>query len=123
MEKAFGVSYPTVKARLDPASPAQLQLVEVAVEPSSSASRPPTRSDDVLGMLERGERSADEAADKLEAIAMPPLWLWLQVQAPERRPVRVWLPLFLVWLLLLPFAVLVLVVALARRTSSWRCSA
>ena len=64
MEKAFGVSYPTVKARLNRIA-AQLQLVEVAVEPSSSASAPADSSDDVLGMLERGEISADEAADKL----------------------------------------------------------
>jgi len=40
---------------------------------------------------------------------LPPLSLWLAVDSPERRPVRLWLPLFLVWLLLLPLVVLALV--------------
>jgi hypothetical protein len=60
MEKAFGISYPTVKNRLNRIA-AQLQLVEVEVEA-------PTRTaadEDVLGMLERGEISADEAAERL----------------------------------------------------------
>jgi len=56
MEKAFGVSYPTVKNRLNRIID-QLQLVEVgAASPAQ---------DDVLGMLERGEISADEAAERL----------------------------------------------------------
>lgn len=59
MEKAFGVSYPTVKNRLNRIAD-QLKLVEVAVVPSA-----PQAKDDVLGMLERGEISADEAARKL----------------------------------------------------------
>ena len=54
MEKAFGISYPTVKNRLNRIIE-QLQLVEVA----SSA------GDDALGLLERGEISADEAAERL----------------------------------------------------------
>lgn len=56
MEKAFGVSYPTVKSRLNRIV-SQLQLVEVVDSP-----REP---DDVLGLLERGEISADEAAERL----------------------------------------------------------
>ena len=56
MEKAFGVSYPTVKNRLNRII-GQLQLVEVGAPPSG---------DDVLGMLERGEISADEAAERLK---------------------------------------------------------
>jgi len=55
MEKAFGISYPTVKNRLNRIID-QLQLVEVT---ASSA------GDDALGLLERGEISADEAAQKL----------------------------------------------------------
>jgi len=59
MEKAFGVSYPTVKNRLNRISE-QLGLIEVV--PASSAA--PER-DEVLGLLERGEISADEAAARL----------------------------------------------------------
>lgn len=59
MEKAFGISYPTVKNRLNRIS-AQLSLVEVAVQ------QPPAEpADDVLAMLERGEISADEAAERM----------------------------------------------------------
>jgi len=55
MEKAFGVSYPTIKGRLNRIVE-QLQLVEVGFTPAQ---------DDVLGQLERGEISADEAAERL----------------------------------------------------------
>jgi hypothetical protein len=56
MEKAFGISYPTVKNRLNRIID-QLQLVEVASSPSG---------EDVLDLLERGEISADEAAKRLK---------------------------------------------------------
>ena len=59
MEKAFGVSYPTVKNRLNRIA-GQLRLVEVAVSPPAPAGR-----EDVLGMLERGEISAEEAVERL----------------------------------------------------------
>jgi hypothetical protein len=55
MEKAFGISYPTVKNRLNRIID-QLQLVEVGVTPVG---------DDVLDLLERGEITADEAAERL----------------------------------------------------------
>ena len=58
MEKAFGVSYPTVKNRLNRIA-AQLKLVHVEIEP------PAPSGDDVLGRLERGEITADEAAERL----------------------------------------------------------
>lgn len=60
MEKAFGVSYPTVKNRLNRIA-AQLQLVTVEVP----APAPRSGSDDVLGMLERGEITATEAEEML----------------------------------------------------------
>jgi hypothetical protein len=63
MEKAFGVSYPTVKSRLNRIA-SQLQLVEM-VETAVPATAPLPAADDVLGRLERGEISADEAAEKL----------------------------------------------------------
>jgi hypothetical protein len=59
MEKAFGVSYPTVKNRLNRIAE-QLSLVEVAVEAPA-----PVGDEDVIAMLERGEISADEAAQRL----------------------------------------------------------
>jgi hypothetical protein len=55
MEKAFGVSYPTIKNRLNRII-GQLHLVEVGE---------PTVPDDALDLLERGEISADEAAERL----------------------------------------------------------
>ena len=61
MEKAFGVSYPTVKNRLNRIAE-RLRQVEVAFEEPAPA---PTGSENVLGMLERGEISADEAAKRL----------------------------------------------------------
>jgi hypothetical protein len=59
MEKAFGVSYPTVKNRLNRIA-SQLSLVEMAVEAPA-----PAADEDVLAMLERGEISASEAAERL----------------------------------------------------------
>jgi len=55
MEKAFGISYPTVKNRLNRIID-QLQLVEVTASPAGG---------DALDLLERGEISADEAAGRL----------------------------------------------------------
>jgi len=41
---------------------------------------------------------------------VPPMVLDLDIHSPERtRPLRVWLPLFLLWPLLLPLALLALV--------------
>jgi len=61
MEKAFGVSYPTVKNRLNRIAE-QLSLVRVGVQPAASV-----EAEDVLAMLERGEISADDAAERLRA--------------------------------------------------------
>ncbi len=55
MEKAFGVSYPTIKGRLNRIA-ARLQLVEIQTT---------TERDEVLGMLERGEITAAEAVERL----------------------------------------------------------
>ena len=55
MEKAFGISYPTVKNRLNRIIE-QLQLVEVGAS---------TARDQALDLLERGEITADEAAERL----------------------------------------------------------
>jgi hypothetical protein len=55
MEQLFGISYPTVKNRLNRLAD-QLQLVETAPAPSQT---------DVLSRLERGEITADEAIERL----------------------------------------------------------
>jgi hypothetical protein len=56
MEKAFGISYPTVKNRLNKIV-AQLQLVEVV---------PVTDHDEVFELLEKGEISVDQATERLK---------------------------------------------------------
>jgi hypothetical protein len=58
MEQVFGVSYPTVKARLNRISSA-LQFVETDPEPGRG---------EVLERLARGELTADEAVRALEAL-------------------------------------------------------
>jgi hypothetical protein len=56
MEKAFGVSYPTIKGRLNRISK-QLNLVQVNI---------PEEKSGVLDELERGEISAGEAIERLK---------------------------------------------------------
>ena len=56
MERMFGVSYPTVKNRLNRIA-GQLEFVEIAVEPSDG---------DVIEAVERGEISVQEAIKRLE---------------------------------------------------------
>jgi hypothetical protein len=58
MEQIFGVSYPTIKARLNRIS-GQLQFIETNPLPSRS---------DVLERLKNGEISAADAIKELEAI-------------------------------------------------------
>ena len=56
MEEMFGVSYPTIKNRLNRLA-GRLELVE---------SRPFSTGEEVLSQLERGEISAEEAIRRLE---------------------------------------------------------
>lgn len=56
MEKTFGVSYPTIKNRLNHISE-QLQLVEVKTF---------FKRDEILNQLERGEITPQEAAERLK---------------------------------------------------------
>lgn len=58
MEGAFGVSYPTIKNRLNRIAE-RLQLVQIESEPATEP------ADGVLDLLERGEISAEEAAERL----------------------------------------------------------
>lgn len=58
MEQVFGVSYPTVKARLNRIAD-KLEFVDLSPKPSRA---------EVLDRLRRGELSADEAVKALEAL-------------------------------------------------------
>src|SRR3954451_22976645 len=58
MEQVFGVSYPTIKARLNRIA-GQLEFVDTNPSPSRA---------EVLGQLNRGEISADEAVRALEEL-------------------------------------------------------
>ena len=63
MEKFFGVSYPTIKNRLNRIG-AQLPLAEIDPEPEPE--RPPaTLSGELLSQLERGTLSVDEVLRQL----------------------------------------------------------
>lgn len=58
MEKAFGVSYPTIKNRLNRIA-SRLQLAHVESEP------PAAPAEELLDLLERGEITAAEAAERM----------------------------------------------------------
>ena len=62
MERLFGVSYPTIKNRLNRLA-GLLPLEEI--EPATDSSPRPTASD-LLGQLERGERSASDVLAALK---------------------------------------------------------
>jgi hypothetical protein len=55
MEQAFGVSYPTIKARLNKIG-GQLQVVEI---------KPVSPKEEIITRLEKGELTAKEAAERL----------------------------------------------------------
>ncbi len=60
MEKWFGISYPTVKNRLNRVAE-QLEFVEFDTEAPRTA-----RGDEVLERLERGDITPDQALEELE---------------------------------------------------------
>jgi hypothetical protein len=74
MEKAFGVSYPTIKTRLSKIA-AQMQLVEVVPDAANlqAAEKPDVlvtpkvnaRRQEILNALERGEITAQQAIERL----------------------------------------------------------
>ena len=73
MEKSFGVSYPTIKARLGKIS-AQMPLVEAITtyealpedeKTSAAGSRKKGEKESVIAALEKGEISATEAIERL----------------------------------------------------------
>jgi hypothetical protein len=63
MEKYFGVSYPTIKNRLNKIG-SQLSFVEM--DPSPAASSASTLNNDVLDELERGELTVAQALERLK---------------------------------------------------------
>lgn len=67
MERTFGISYPTVKNRLNRIS-GGFNLVEISAAPTEPevVLSDPARSE-VLAQLERGEITADEAIERLSS--------------------------------------------------------
>jgi len=63
MEKYFGVSYPTIKNRLNKIGK---QLAFVELDPPPAADVPPTAASAVLDRLERGELTVAQAIDRLK---------------------------------------------------------
>jgi hypothetical protein len=63
MEKYFGVSYPTIKNRLNKIG-SQLSFVEI--EQGSETDSPPHARSEVLDRLSRGELSVAEALERLK---------------------------------------------------------
>ena len=63
MEKYFGVSYPTIKNRLNKIG-SQLSFVEI--DPSPAGQSAATLSNDVLDQLERGELTVAQALERLK---------------------------------------------------------
>ena len=64
MEKFFGVSYPTIKNRLNRIG-ALLPFAEIDPEPEAEPERPCTSSGDLLSRLERGTLSVDDVLRQL----------------------------------------------------------
>ena len=65
MEQFFGVSYPTIKNRLNRIG-AQLPFAEIDPEPEPAPARPPvTSTGELLSQLERGTLSVDEVLRQL----------------------------------------------------------
>jgi hypothetical protein len=62
MERVFGVSYPTIKARLNRIA-ASLEFIDIDVH---APAEPPAGDPSILNRLERGEISAEEAIRQLE---------------------------------------------------------
>ncbi len=62
MEKYFGVSYPTIKNRLNRIG-AQLPFAEI--DPETEPARSPTSTSELLARLERGTASVDEVLHQL----------------------------------------------------------
>jgi hypothetical protein len=62
MEQVFGVSYPTIKARLNRLA-GQLSFVETNAGPAPAEGR-----GEILDRLQRGELSADDAIKALESL-------------------------------------------------------
>ena len=49
----------------------------------------------------------------------PPLSMWVHIVPKDQRGMRLWLPLFLIWLLLLPLVLLVFVFATITDVLLW----
>ena len=114
MEQTFGVSYPTIKARLNRIS-SQLEFVET--NPVPVACRDP-------GPSQQRRNHRGRSNPRIGGTQMTPNIAVLEIQSPHWRMPRLWLPLFLLWIpliLLSPLIFLVLFgLCLAGGISPWR---
>ncbi len=117
MEQTFGVSYPTIKARLNRIS-SQLEFVET--NPGSIAHRG-------AGSPEQRRNLRRRRHPRTGGPQMTPNIAVLQIENPHCHMPRLWLPLFLLWipvLLLSPIILLIVFgVCVAGRISTWRAIA
>jgi len=68
MEQIFGVSYPTIKARLNRISQS-LEFIETnPAPPATENTQAEVSRAEILGRLKRGEITASEAIQKIEAL-------------------------------------------------------
>lgn len=65
MERVFGVSYPTIKARLNRIA-AALEFIDIDAHPPAAPETGPEGRQTILDRLERGEIDADQAIRLLE---------------------------------------------------------
>ncbi len=65
MERSFGISYPTVKNRLNRIADQLRLVVDVKRQAEHASHDVPGAADDVLALLERGEITPDEAVERL----------------------------------------------------------
>ena len=103
MEELFGISYPTVKNRLNRISEL-LEFVEV---------NPPSSKNEILADLEKGKITVGEGEN------MIPMILKIRIPRATKSSVNLYLPLFLLWILLLPFVVLTVPLILLALFIAW----
>ena len=89
MEQLFGISYPTVKNRLASIA-GKLEFVEI---------NPPASRIETLARLEKGEISTDQALKILGGELMIPMIMRLDVRNQERKGVRLFFPVILLWII------------------------
>jgi hypothetical protein len=95
MERIFGVSYPTIKSRLNRITQ-MLDFVETDPAPSRA---------DIIDRLRRGDHRT-AGTDRIGGSRVMPQLLTVRVDRADGRPLRIWVPVLPVMLVLSPFVIL-----------------